>query len=162
MPTLDSVHQRVKPPALPSKTSDDVDLHQRVAWNTARRGDGRAYRWLRAEAPKEYFVHGRIIFEVVEVHVALQHLFHRRSARLELLLDRVEHMLGVGLDVSLEMGADSGDEQQVSIRDCAAEQRRLFGTFAISPEHLLRRLFLCVSRRGCDRGRRSSSGEPFP
>ena len=77
-----------------------------------------------AEATPEHLVHGVVVLEVIEVHVALEALFHRRAHVLELLFNLVEHVFGVGLDVALEMRAHAGHEQQVAVGDGAREQRR--------------------------------------
>ena len=43
----------------------------------------------------ENLVHGRVIFQIVQVHVALQNLVHRRAGIFELRLNFVQHVLGV-------------------------------------------------------------------
>ena len=50
--------------------------------------------------PSKHLVHPGVVLQVVQIDVALQDLLHRRSGRLELLLDAVQHNLGVQLDVA--------------------------------------------------------------
>ena len=95
-----------------SDACDAVDLDERVARDPAGRGDRRADARLRAKAAEEGLVHRRVVLQVVQIHVHLQHLLHRGADILEPLLDLVEHVLGVGLDVAFEVRADAGDEDE--------------------------------------------------
>jgi proton glutamate symport protein len=68
---------RAASPQPVSDIGNYVNLDERIAWDASRRRDRRAHRRFRAEPPTELFVHRRVVFQVVQVHVALQHLVHR-------------------------------------------------------------------------------------
>src|SRR5438067_2511859 len=53
---------------------DHIDFHERVAWNSAGRGDRRPNGGLGAEAALEHLVHAGVVLQVVQVDVALQDL----------------------------------------------------------------------------------------
>src|SRR4051812_26051050 len=72
-----------------SEVCDYVNLDQRIPRYAPCGRNRGAYWWLRAKAALIDLIHSRIIFEVVQVDVALEHLFHRRSDALKLLLDRI-------------------------------------------------------------------------
>jgi hypothetical protein len=73
-----------------SDIRDTVDLDEGVAGDPAGGGDRRTHAGLGAEAAEKYLVHAGIVFQVVQVDVDLQHLLHRRTGPLEVLLDLVE------------------------------------------------------------------------
>src|SRR5665647_3409297 len=76
--------------------SDHVNLHQRIARNSARGGNRSAHRRFRPEAALEGFIHAGVVLQVVEIDVALQDLFHGGADALQLLLDGIQHNLGMG------------------------------------------------------------------
>src|SRR5437588_9113889 len=142
------------------ETGDDVNLDERIARHAGCR-DSRAYRRLRTEAAQEDFVHRAVVVEICKINIALQDFFHGRSSRLELGLNGIQYRLGVRFDITLKMRADSGNEQQITVGNGAAEQRRLLGTFTVLPQHLLVGLFLSGYRYGrnsCSRG----ASQTFP
>lgn len=55
---------------------DHVDFDQRIPWDAARGRDGRAHRRLIAKAALENFVHFLVVFQVVQIHIALENLVH--------------------------------------------------------------------------------------
>src|SRR5271169_5543774 len=142
-----------------SDAGDAVDLHEGVARNSPRRGDRGPDAGLRPEAAQKHLVHRLVVLEVGQIHVDLQDLLHRGADSLELLLHLLEDVLRVGLDVPLEVGADAREEDEVSVRDDGAEERRLLGPRPAVPVDLLRGrgirwLLLLLGPEGRDRGSR--------
>jgi len=103
-----------------SNVRNDVDLYQRIAGDSGG-GDGSPHRRFGAEAPLENFVHARVVLQVSQVNVALEALFHRGADLFELLLDLVEHSLGMHLDVPGLMVSDAGDEDQIAVGNHAVK-----------------------------------------
>src|SRR3954452_3939136 len=81
--------QRSRPNAS-SDTRDTVVLHERVSRDATGGSNRRTNTWLWTEAAQEHFVHPGIVLQVVQVHVYLQHLLHRRADFFQLLLHFVE------------------------------------------------------------------------
>src|SRR5437667_9228755 len=98
---------------------DEVDFDQRVAGDAASRRDGRTHGRNLAPATGIDRVHLGPVVDVVEVDVDLEHLLHRRSGTDEVFFQLVEHMFRVLFDGPLEVCADTGQEQQVAVRDGA-------------------------------------------
>ena len=113
-----------------SDVCDHIHLHQRVARNPARRGDGSAHRRILAELLLKHFVHSLVVLQVVQKDAALQHLVHGRAGVLQLLLNLIQYVGRVRFDVARKMRAYSGDEEQIAVGNRTAEQRRSLGLVA--------------------------------
>src|SRR5207244_10499476 len=100
--------------------------------------------------------HPGIVLQVVQVHVALQDLVHRRSDALELLLDLIEDAFRMHLDVAFGVKPDAGDEYQIAVGDRSVEERRLLRLAAVSVVDFLDRLLTLCG--GCRWKRRSGHG----
>ena len=60
----------------PLDVGDGVNLHQRVAGNSACRGNGRSHRRIVAKPPQISLIHGGVVFQVIEVHVYFENFRH--------------------------------------------------------------------------------------
>src|SRR6267143_5347232 len=95
-----------------SESGDHIDLDQGVAGN-ATGGCDRSSHWrLVPKSTLKSFIHCSIVFQIVQIDVALEDLVHGGTGALELLLDLIQNVLGVRLDVALEMRAHARQEQQ--------------------------------------------------
>ena len=99
-----------------SDVGDHVDFDQGVSRYPSGGCDGGPDRRVFAETPAENLVHRLVVLEVIQINIALQDLFHGRARVLQLFLNLIEHVLGVSLDVALEMRALARDEEQVAVR----------------------------------------------
>jgi len=121
----------------------------------------KTHRRLRPEAAQKRLIHACVVLQVVEIDVALQDLFHGGADALQLLLDGIQHNLGMGLDIAWDVRAHAGNEEQIAVGNRAIEERRLGSRRRLLPI-LIKHLFgwLVALRRGGHRrhGRGSRRG----
>ena len=67
-------------------------------------------------------VHRLVVGQVVEVDVDFQHLIHGRTVLDEFFFQFIQHVLGVGRDVALEVGALAGEKEKVAVFDGTGKQ----------------------------------------
>src|SRR3984885_1603800 len=100
---------------------DEIDFYQRVARNASGRRDGCADgRHLTPTACIDG-VHFGPVVDVVQIYVDFEYFFHRGAGTGQVLLQLVEHVLGMLFHCAFEVCADTRQEEQITVRNGGGE-----------------------------------------
>src|SRR5262245_20600294 len=109
---------------------DAVDLNQRVSRDTSHGSDRRAHRRLVSKTSLVDLVHPRVILDVVEIDIHLENSVHGRAGIFQLLLELIQHVLGVGCDVTGKVRTLARNKEEIAKGNGTRKKRSLLRLIA--------------------------------